>query len=99
MSGSRPSRIASTQPDARRRQSVANSCSLAIRAARRDEDPLAAISEHASTSFAAAEVARRSANDVSLAFGVGIFARDIAVIGGRCAALIASHAEAAPGMW
>jgi hypothetical protein len=52
MSGSRPSRIASTQRDARRRHSVANSCSLAIRAARRDEDPLAAISEHASTSFA-----------------------------------------------
>jgi hypothetical protein len=98
MSGSRPSRIASAQRDARRRQSAANSCSSAMRAARRDEERLAVISEDGLAWFATANLAGPSAGRVSLRFGAVILGRDVAAIGGprRCAALIVAHVGIAP---
>jgi hypothetical protein len=98
MSASRPSRIASAHWDARRWQSAANSCSSAMRAARRDEERLAVISEDGLAWFATANVAGASADRVSLRFGAVILGRDVAPIGGRrrCAALIVSHVGVAP---
>src|SRR5580692_2967008 len=101
MSGSRPSRIASPQRDARRRQSAANSCSLAIQAARRER--LETGPEDGLAWFAVANVAHPSADrGVLLRFGAAISARDFAATGGprRYAPLISSRAGVArAGKW
>src|ERR1700689_2580727 len=100
MSASRPSRIASAHWDARRWQSAANFCSSAMRAARRDEERLAVISEDGLARFATANVAGPSADRVSLRFGAVILGRDVAPIGGgggRAAALVVPAGGGAGG--